>query len=1246
MAGEGRTGNTGGNASNASFDVLTQTQNSTNRRIGALEGEIRGRLRRRVLTVPVPGVPLVINREKTKLGELDTLQFELAPGTRHLRMVYRKTSEDASYNREEDWELTDSEMFAAHLERQLKEVLEFGTEYGIVGLVARADVANSVRVRNPDPFDDVTFLTTWETDPEFTNQPSRPDLGLILENNFNLLTKGFDAYLKVRVYAPINGEVTTFAGTASITEDSNIVTGSISFAGVIAVGQLIIVGTRTRKVTNVSGTQITVDVAYKETASGQAVNYGTPHTWLSAQTIRVGSKFKLTTDAEENINKSFVITSAEENQNHVDIRINGFLAARRYLWARNFYISALDGRNETPLSTVTFVAGNFTDATANIPELTSAGYDYDDLDPVNDNQREVIFKCTQPDPPVALAYAEFFLRIAGSGTITTAIGSPNLVGVGTLFTEEVAKGHYIRVGTQNLKVINVVDDTHLTTSPATDIATGAAYVISKLRGERGIRRERFHPEPGVTDREIRIHWGPVKTKKLANQDFVTRLTADNGFTREITDNFTTSADGDGAAQPLALAFPSAPSGSNNTVDGDPEKATARIALTLATGNGATFSANNNSQLEIVLIRRNAANTADIGNPFSEIKVLSTADLAATSCVHEFFLGMGRKFRITKVIARNGDKRAETTGTADFTAGGVLFVDPGDAKVVPAPVFGAITRTDTDDNKSDDITFTLAQDGTDIVLFKKLVFERNVNGSGWRGKQVFPLKAEDALHASALGSYSNTISVGRRAGKTVQYRLTAYAVGGKASATTTSGLQGATTGDVLTDTAVPTLATNPALGTTGPNVKERHSRIKANALMPSANINTLKTFQFVLSTQNTAPAGNPSIGSEGVVDIQYGQKVVFDISYEFPLTGDLYIYFRAQNQFATNSGYSVWSAGTNQHGYSRVIQDFIGSGVPTQAMGLIVSGTAPGAPPVANDATHYTISTGDPTDYQELIDAGYIIHLHIPSLAAADAVRLATAYDLATHRFAVAVAFGVTPGNSLNYEIHQGNRLGEKSGTLLSTTQINLGTAGALLADNTLLGHSIYMPSQPAADQIRKITAHSGGVITLDTAVAAALASNACYLICSGSFGYAAINPLSGIIAAVPMRVWYNSETGENVLEVIMPTGENALSINAVHIPMYRKSNGVLRDEIYEGVTVTATYKMIPPGTFVPVFRMQLQNAFREGGSDGYSAYTYYVEGYQSGAAPAVTYAPATYVPVSVDIYAEDNYPKSRYPDYF
>ncbi|MGA9771656.1 MAG: hypothetical protein WBV94_21680 [Blastocatellia bacterium] len=731
----------------------------------------------------------------------------------------------------------------------------------------------------------------------------------------------------------------------------------------------------------------------------------------------------------------------------------------------------------------------------------------------------------------------------------------------------------------------------------------------------------------------------VRTKKLTSHIFRVTIVAQGGATRQVTLTQTTGDTSEGAVTPTALAFPSAPTGGNNSVDGDPEKNMARIALTLATSSGA-FTANNVSLIEIVLIRRNATNTADVGNPFSEIKVLSTADLAASSAVHEFFLRMGQKFRITKVVARNGDKRTETTGTADFTSGGLLQVDTGDAKVVAAPVFASISRSDTDDNKNDDVRVTLTQDGVDIVWFKRLIIEKNVNAAGWRVEKDVPLKFHDPIYASVSASFDQTFTIKRRAGKSVQYRATAYAVGGKASATTTSGSQAATTGDVLTDTAVPTLATNPDTTTTGPTVVDWFGTIAVSAVTPSANFTTLDKYQFIQSTSNVAPAGTPTVGSEGVVKIKEGptSHETFRVK-QSQIGVTVWFYFRAHNQFG--SGYSAWSAGTSVSP-SRPLQDFIGDADPVWPIGLQASGTGPSAPAVANDTTHFSISTSDPLDYTALL-ARYSMFLHIPSLPGIDRIRKITSYDVVNHRFLVAVAFGTTPGNSLAYEVHYGLELGEKSGTGNTTTTLVLGTAGALLAAGSLIGMSVYMPSQPSADRIRRIIGHSGGAITFEDPVAGALTNNHCYGVSEGSFGFASINPLAGIVTGAPFRVWCDTDLDFNNLEVIMPIGGNAYSAQAIQIEGYKKGSGAFKTGFLGAPNVQPTYPFRSAVGFSYVWRIRIQNLFRDGSADdGWSAYTFYVEGYESGDSPSSPYDPGAFDPVVVDFQSPDSWPNDRY----
>src|SRR5205085_11461048 len=94
----------------------------------------------------------------------------------------------------------------------------------------------------------------------------------------------------------------------------------------------------------------------------------------------------------------------------------------------------------------------------------------------------------------------------------------------------------------------------------------------------------------------------------------------------------------------------------------------------------------------------------------------------------------------------------------------------------------------------------------------------------------------------------------------------------------------------------------------------------------------------------------------------------------------------------------------------------------------------------------------------------------------------------------------------------------------------------------------------------------------------------------------------------------------------------------IHIPGYRKSNGVQRINFYSNVTITPTYSLEAPSGYTPIFRIQLGNLYRDGGSDGYSALSCYVEGFTSAAPPTATYEPGTYVPVTVDYLSPDSYP--------
>jgi hypothetical protein len=415
-------------------------------------------------------------------------------------------------------------------------------------------------------------------------------------------------------------------------------------------------------------------------------------------------------------------------------------------------------------------------------------------------------------------------------------------------------------------------------------------------------------------------------------------------------------------------------------------------------------------------------------------------------------------------------------------------------------------------------------------------------------------------------------------------------------------------------------------------------VKVEAEIPTDQIHTISKYRFHMSTSNTAPdRDSPSEGVDGVVKLKKGHLFVM---FQRPLTDISAITYYFGVQAKNDIGWSEWSSRTSVLGteIGRPLTDVIGSGVPSLPIALERSNTGGTS---GNSTTTYVLDAG-----ASAVDDSYNgMHLHIPSLAAANRIRKITDYVASTKTLTVDVAWSVTPGNSLAFEIHKGLEVGEKSGTASGiTTTVVLGSAASGV-DDFYTGMMIYLPASAAADQIRKITDYVGATktATLETALSVAVATNDCYAISKGSLGYAAINPLSGIITGVPFRVWFDSDTTEDVIEVIMPTGENAFSVQAIQVLGYKKSNGVQRQSFKGNVNATPTYRFPAPSGYTPIFRLRVQNLFREGGSDGWSDYTYYVEGYSSAA--TTNYDPAAFPPIEIDFQDIDSYPSSHYPSY-
>ena len=319
-------------------------------------------------------------------------------------------------------------------------------------------------------------------------------------------------------------------------------------------------------------------------------------------------------------------------------------------------------------------------------------------------------------------------------------------------------------------------------------------------------------------------------------------------------------------------------------------------------------------------------------------------------------------------------------------------------------------------------------------------------------------------------------------------------------------------------------------------------------------------------------------------------------------------------------------------------DFIGTGVPVQAMGLQAFSTAPGSPAVANDTTHYSIDPADTTDYQAMITAGTVLHLYIASLTAANTVRKTTAYDTVNHRFTVDVAFGSTPGNTLAYQIHFGNTIGGKSGSGHGTTSFILDHAidGSVSTVNDFYrGMMIWIPSATAGQQIQRITtsSYNGGTqlhtLTMEAgagevALGGAPANNAAYLLANGAFGYEN-NDQTGKIAAVPLRMWLNTDTAMNIGEAIPPLDFNLTQFQWQAI---RKSNGQIRATDKPAATTSPTFEFNALG-YLPMVRIRWRNQYRKSASDGWGTWSYHVAAYLSTDTPT-GYAPTSFTQPDVD----------------
>jgi hypothetical protein len=136
-----------------------------------------------------------------------------------------------------------------------------------------------------------------------------------------------------------------------------------------------------------------------------------------------------------------------------------------------------------------------------------------------------------------------------------------------------------------------------------------------------------------------------------------------------------------------------------------------------------------------------------------------SDLTQTSVVVGGILPLGQSWQWLKNILNNGAGATRSTGAAyTFVTGGLLQVEPGDAKTVPAPGFGTITREDGG-NKIDLVPVYLMQDGIDVVYFKHLFLDVSVNSGPYNRDRRIGLKGIEHLYVtnSLNGAITNSVT---------------------------------------------------------------------------------------------------------------------------------------------------------------------------------------------------------------------------------------------------------------------------------------------------------------------------------------------------------------------------------------------------------------------------------------------------------------------------------------------------------
>jgi hypothetical protein len=675
----------------------------------------------------------------------------------------------------------------------------------------------------------------------------------------------------------------------------------------------------------------------------------------------------------------------------------------------------------------------------------------------------------------------------------------------------------------------------------------------------------------------------------------------------------------------------------------------RVYAPLTTGGAAqTWGASGASEVVVTLTRTSDSVLLKFPHVLSGVE-LTQVDAASTPANRGYVdivakgLAPGAAMQWTNNIAwLNGLKKVSTGGAVSFNAAG-FQTDPANLTSLSLTITSATDPYTADFAR---IVLNFTQPST-VVALKWVKLERKLTAESDSAYEVVtdPNKLtlrDDEFHTAGAKTVLLREGLKTKPSKSYTLRVTITALG-LTQVQFTQGFSTGANGAVATDTAVPTLSTNPDTGTTGPTVSERHSKIDVSIVLPSANINTLDNYQVILSTSNVAPNPvDPVVGDDGVLVIKYGQNVTFNLSYFADFGDQFWVFFRAHNSV----GYSSWSAATNQDGYSRPLQDFIGDAVPDNSEGLIRAGTGG----TGNTTTTFKLD-GSASAVDDFYNGNA---LHLSTFPAdGDTWRTITDYNGTTKVCTVDTAYSSAPSDGSSFDIHAIDVSGDrasKSGTGHTTTTFVL-DSGASGSDDFYLGYTVYIPTlATASDRIRKVVDYVGSTktLTVEPAFGTAPSGNLGYLLVNGSIGFSSASnadSLTGIASPVPFR-WYLNDADVLVFEILPPTGQNAFSLTHFQIQAKRRSTNALRDD--SGAIAIAsgtgyTTKAAPSGTFW-ASAIRFRNMFRDTGVDGWGIYSYFVAVLNVDGSP--NYDPdKSGSTVVIDYQGIDSYPVDRYPDY-